>query len=172
MRSLTLREYILIGIMLFLLAMTGAWIGVQRFGLLSTGVLAEQLNKKDNLNATLLLRKQQLARLNKLEKDWLNINRFQETPIISSSLNALVERKASSLKLRNSLQLNPLNSVPEGMEGVQVKMDRLNLDQMFDMLFALEHNKPVVLLEQLEITTIPGSELIRINFRLYKQKKR
>lgn len=171
MRLLSTREWILVGIMLFLIIIVGGSWGIQRFNLSSGTLINEWLNYKKRQKELLNFRQKQLAQINHLERDWLKVNRLRRTPTMSQSLNAFIENGTRRFNVQNNLQLNALSSVAEGIEGIQVRLDRLNLDQLFDILFFLENRRPVILIDQLDIRTLPSSDLLRLTFRIYKQKK-
>lgn len=158
MRPLTLRESALIALMLFLLVAAGAVFGLQKLEA-----------RHGEMQARLALRQQQLETVEALEKEWLALNRQPNLPKIPQSLNAFMENVARRFQISEQLQLSPISNPPVGLEGVRVRWDRLNLDQMFDILFFLENHQPVLLLEQLEILMLPRSDLIRVSFRVYKQ---
>lgn len=158
MRSLSLREYILITVMLLLMAAAGGRFGYQQ--------LEERYAQ---LQASLESKQQQLEVVEQLEKEWLALNRHPDLPTFPQSLNAFLENTAEQFQVKEQLQLNPITNAPLGMEGIRVRLDRLNLDQMYELLFFLENHKPVLWIEQLDLATIPGSDLIRLSFRIYKQ---
>ncbi|MBF0288417.1 MAG: type II secretion system protein M [SAR324 cluster bacterium] len=160
MRPLTQREYILVAMMLALFTLIAITFGLRKLG-------ANDAEIREKLVST----QQQMELVTELEREWEQLSRIPNLPTIPQSLNTFVENGARKFKLENHLQLNALTSVPESTEGIQVKLDRLNLDQLFDMLYFLENHKPVLLMEQLDILTIPRSNLLRASFRLYKQKK-
>ena len=156
--SLSLRNWILIAIMLILLAYTGGTLGFQKLR-----------NHRAQIQANLTLKQKQLEILQLLEKEWLALNRYPTLPVIPQSLNASLENMARQLNIGEKLQLNPIPKPPLGMEGIRVRLNRLNLDEMFDILYFLENHKPVLLIEQWEIITLPSSALLRLSFRIFKQ---
>lgn len=158
MRPLTLRESALIALMLFLLVAAGGMVGLQKLEA-----------RHAEMQARLDLRQQQLETVEALEKEWWALHRQPSLPKIPQSLNAFMENVARRFQISEQLQLSPIPNPPVGMEGVRVRWDRLNLDQMFDILFFLENHQPVLWLEQLEILMLPRSDLIRVSFRIYKQ---
>ena len=158
MRPLTLRESALIALMLLLLAGVGGMLGLQK---LEAHYAQEQ--------ARLALLQQQLETVTALEKEWWMLNRQPSLPTLPQSLNAFMENVARRFQISDQLQLSPIPNPPSGMEGLRVRWERLNLDQMFGILFFLENHQPVLLIEQLEILTLPRSDLIRLSFRIYKQ---
>ena len=163
MRSLTLREIILIVIMLLLIVGAAGRFGFQRL-----------TQYRATIEAALVLKQQQLQIVEQLEKEWLELNRQQTLPLIDRPLKTFVENGVETLNLQenqHNLQMNDLTNVPATMEGIQVRLEQLNLDQLFDVLFFLENHKPVVLIEQLDVTKRPGTNLLRLVFRIYKQKQ-
>ncbi len=162
MRSLALREYILITVMLLLLVGAAGRYGYQ--GLASY---------RFGLEAELTLKQKKLKILEQLEKEGLELSRRVSLPTIPQALKTFVENGVKKFNLhekQHNLQMNDISSVPENMAGIQVRLERLNLDQMFNILFFLEDHKPVVLVEQLEITNKPSTDLFRLTLRIYKQK--
>ena len=157
--NLSSREWILISIMLLLLVIIGGTLGLQKFQIY-----------RAQIQASLTLKEKHLEMLQHLEKEWLALNRNPTLPVIAQSLHASLENTAQYLNIGEKLQLNPIPNPPPDMEGIRVQLDQLNLDEMFDILYFLENHKPVLLIEQWEIITIPGSDLLRLSFRIFKQK--
>ena len=65
-----------------------------------------------------------------------------------------------------------LSNPPEGLDGVQVRLDKLNLDDALEVLYKLENNQPVLQIEQLLFSVAPGSRVVRLNFQVFKQSPR
>ena len=84
-------------------------------------------------------------------------------------LSSFIENVARSFAIQDNLQLNVLQQVEEETEGVQVRLDRLKLDQLTDMLYQLENHRPVLRLSQLNISISPGNRLVRASFQVRKQ---
>ena len=81
-----------------------------------------------------------------------------------------VENIARSLQIQDNLQLNVLNNVEKGTEGVKVGLDRLKLDNLFSMLYRLENHRPVIRTSHLSISISPGDRLVRASFQVHKQQ--
>ena len=86
-----------------------------------------------------------------------------------AALSSFIENVARSFAIQDNLQLNVLPQVEEETEGVQVRLDRLKLDQLMDMLYQLENHRPVLRLSQLNISISPGNRLVRVSFQVRKQ---
>ena len=158
MRSLTLREQLLSGV----LALTIVGIGVG-WGLSGWQGQAQVLERQ--------LAQRQLRELDGLVAEWGRVRQQSTAPVMGKPLSSFVEEVARSLRVQEQLQLNTLSSVPEGTEGVQVRLDQLKLDQLLDVLHRLEHHRPVLRLSQLDLTVSPGSRLVRVSFQGLKQQQ-
>ena len=77
---------------------------------------------------------------------------IQRNPGKIISLIGHIEQLADKNALKERLQLNrvPLDK-SKGVEGVDIKLDQLNLDQIVSFLFLLENSKPQLVIDQLEI---------------------
>ena len=91
-------------------------------------------------------------------------------PVMSQALSSFVENIARSLKIQDNLQLNVLNSVEQGTEGVKVGLDKLKLDSLISMLYKIENHRPVIRTSNLSISVSPGERLVRASFQVHKQK--
>jgi type II secretory pathway component PulM len=159
MRELTLREQILIGLM--------ALFGV----VLAVLFVQKQLDARETrLLQQLESKREQLAELERLGREWSDLQALPTAPTMQEPLSAFVEGIARQLEIQEGLQLNTLSSPPEGMEGVQVRLDKLNLEQALDVLYQLENHHPVLRLEQLLFSVSPGNRQIRLNFQVFKQR--
>lgn len=159
-QNLSSREKSLIGLMGAILLVFLAFLGF-KFIQISSGGSDDQLN----------LRIVDLQQIRKLRQEWEQLNSLPEIPTSTLSLITILERTANSFQLKDSLQLNELPSISEGLEGVQVKLENLNLDQVFHLLYFLENYRPVILIEPLEVSRLPNSDVLRVSFRAYKQKR-
>ena len=90
-------------------------------------------------------------------------------PVMKRPLSSFIENVARSFAIQDNLQLNVLSQVEEETEGVQVRLDRLKLEQLMDMLYQLENHRPVLRLSQLNISISPGNRLVRASFQVRKQ---
>ncbi len=158
MRELTLREQLLLGLLLLIgLAFGGVYVQKQLAG--QEALLQQQL---DN-------RRQQLRQLQALASEWNQLKNRPLAPVMEQPLSAFVEAVARDLKIQDNLQLNALSNPPEGLDGVQVRLDKLNLDDALEVLYRLENNQPVLQIEQLLFSVAPGSRVVRLNFQVFKQ---
>ena len=161
MRELNLREKLLLGLLLLIgLAFGGGYVQKQLAG--QEALLQQQL---DN-------RRQQLRQLQALASEWNQLKNQPLAPVMEQPLSAFVEAVARDLKIQDNLQLNALSNPPEGLDGVQVRLDKLNLDDALEVLYRLENNQPVLQIEQLLFSVAPGSRVVRLNFQVFKQSPR
>ncbi|MGK5091441.1 type II secretion system protein GspM [Deltaproteobacteria bacterium TL4] len=159
MSELSQRERLLIAVMM---------------GLLIALLVSMIAKKLSGYEASLTQQKQtqekRLKEVQKLEKEWIGLQNTSTAPIMPGSLSSFVESTARKLQIHNNLQLNAITNAPSGTEGVQVRLDQLNLDQLFETLYTIEKKYPVLLMDQLDVSISPGSRMLRVAFRVYKQK--
>ena len=158
MLNLTIREQLLIALMFLLLfVLAGIW-----------GV--EYLNSQEkNLQQQLSEREKQIKQVRKLSREWETLQKTTTAPVMSQALSSFVENIARSLQIQDNLQLNVLNNVEKGTEGVKVGLDRLKLDNLISMLYRLENHRPVIRTSHLSISISPGDRLVRASFQVHKQ---
>ena len=158
MLNLTIREQLLIAIMFLLLfVLAGIW-GVK------------YLNSQEKfLQQQLSEREKQIRQVHKLSREWETLQKTPTAPVMSQALSSFVENIARSLQIQDNLQLNVLNNVENGTEGVKVGLDRLKLDHLFSMLYRLENHRPIIRTSDLSISISPGYRLVRDSFQVHKQ---
>ena len=159
MLNLTIREQLLIALMFLLLfVLAGIW-GVK------------YLNRQEKyLQEQLSEREKQKKQFRNLSREWKTLQKTRTAPVMSQALSSFVENIARSLQIQDNLQLNVLNNVEKGTEGVKVGLDRLKLDNLFSMLYRLENHRPVIRTSQLNISISPGDRLVRASFQVHKQQ--
>ena len=159
MLNLTIREQLLIALMFLLLfVLAGIW-------------GAEYLNNQEKyLQLRLSEQEKQIKQIHKLSREWETLQRTTTAPVMNQALSSFVENIARSLQIQDNLQLNVLNNVEKGTEGVKVGLDRLKLDNLLSMLYRLENHRPVIRTSHLSISISPGDRLVRASFQVHKQK--
>ena len=159
MLNLTIREQLLIALMFLLLfVLAGIW-GVK------------YLNRQEKyLQQQLSEREKQIKQVRNLSREWKTLQKTRTAPVMSQALSSFVENIARSLQIQDNLQLNVLNNVEKGTEGVKVGLDRLKLDNLFSMLYRLENHRPVIRTSHLSISISPSDRLVRASFQVHKQK--
>ena len=159
MLNLTIREQLLIALMFLLLfVLAGIW-------------AVNYLNRQEKyLQQQLSEREKQIKQVRNLSREWKTLQKTRTAPVMSQALSSFVENIARSLQIQDNLQLNVLNNVEKGTEGVKVGLDRLKLDNLFSMLYRLENHRPVIRTSHLSISISPGDRLVRASFQVHKQK--
>ena len=158
MPNFSLREQLLIALVLFIIILLfGTW-GIQKINLQKKNLL-QQYEKKEI----------QIKQIRNLSKDWYKLQSSRTAPLMLQDLSSFIENVARSLEIQDNLQLNVLTNVRKGTEGVKVGLDRLKLDQFLSMLYELENHRPVLNTSNLKISISPGSRLIRASFHVLKQ---
>ena len=132
-------------------------------------VFQNQQKTEKQLSSRLEEKKLQLEQLQLLAREWEMLQHEPSAPVMKQPLSSFIENIARSFAIQDNLQLNVLPQVEEETEGVQVRLDRLKLDQLMDMLYQLENHRPVLRLSQLNISISPGNRLVRASFQVRKQ---
>ena len=159
MLNLTIREQLLIAVMFLLLFVLAGIFGVKYLK-----------SQEKNLQQQLYEQEKQIKQVRKLSREWETLQKTPTYPVMSQPLTSFVENIARSLKIQDNLQLNVLNNVEMGTEGVKVALDKLKLDNLFSMLYRLENHRPVIRTSHLSISISPGVRLVRASFHVHKQK--
>jgi len=113
----------------------------------------------------------QIKKIRSLSNEWSQLQRAVTAPIMPQALSSFVENVARSLNIQDNLQLNVLNNVNNGIEGVKVGLDRLELNNFISMLYQLENHRPVLKISYLNISISPGDRQIRASFQVHKQQE-
>ncbi len=159
MLNLTIREQLLIALMFLLLfVLAGMW-GLKYLN-----------NQEEYLQIQLSEREKQIKQVRKLSREWETLKKTTTAPVMSQALSSFVENIARTLQIQDNLQLNVLNNMGNGTEGVKVGLDKLKLDDLFSMLYRLENHRPVIRTSHLSISISPGDRLVRASFQVHKQK--
>ena len=158
MRSLSLREQFFIALMMLIGISFGVFLIYQNIK-----------QKEQKLGIQLDGKKLQLEQIQLLAEEWELLKLEPSAPVMKQPLSSFIENIARSFAIQDNLQLNVLQQVEEETEGVQVRLDRLKLDQLTDMLYQLENHRPVLRLSQLNISISPGNRLVRASFQVRKQ---
>ncbi len=159
MLNLTIREQLLIALMFLLLfVLAGMW-GLKYLN-----------NQEEYLQIQLSEREKQIKQVRKLSREWETLKKTTTAPVMSQALSSFVENIARTLQIQDNLQLNVLNNMENGTEGVKVGLDKLKLDDLFSMLYRLENHRPVIRTSHLSISISPGDRLVRASFQVHKQK--
>ena len=159
MLNFTIREQLLIALMFLLLfVLAGIW-GVKYLN-----------SQEKQLQRQFSEQEKQIKQVRKLSREWETLAKTPTSPVMSQPLSSFVENIARSLQIQDNLQLNVLNNVEIGTEGVKVALDKLKLDNLFSMLYRLENHRPVIRTSHLSISISPGVRLVRASFHVHKQK--
>ena len=159
MLNLTIREQLLIALMFLLLFVLAGVLGLKYLN-----------SQEKHLQRQLSEQEKQIKQVRKLSREWETLEKTPTSPVISHPLSSFVENIARSLQIQDNLQLNVLNNVEMGTEGVKVALDKLKLDNLFSMLYRLENHRPVIRTSHLSISISPGDRLVRASFQVHKQK--
>ena len=127
MRDLTLREQILIALMVILF-----------IAFIPYYFLNQWQQERNRLSVQYTTKIQQLETLQALEQEWQSIRQQPRPAILSRSLSSLMESNASRMGIQDRLQINNLQGLNfEDREGIQVRLNQLNLDEAYELIYFL-----------------------------------
>ena len=88
------------------------------------------------------------------------------------SLIGHLEQLAERAAVKNRLQLNRIpQEKTKGLEGLEVKLDELTLDEMIAFIYSVENSDPVLVLDQLDISpSFRARDLLRVTLRVLSRK--
>ncbi|MCH7479300.1 MAG: type II secretion system protein M [SAR324 cluster bacterium] len=88
------------------------------------------------------------------------------------SLIGHLEQLAGRAAVKNRLQLNRIpQEKTKGLEGLEVKLDELTLDEMIAFIYSVENSDPVLVLDQLDISpSFRDRDLLRVTMRVLSRE--
>jgi hypothetical protein len=83
-----------------------------------------------------------------------------------------IEQLAARNGLKDRIQLNLVpTDKARGVEAINIKLDNLSLDDMVSFIHAIENSKPVLVVDQMEITnSFRSQDQLRLSIRVLAQK--
>ena len=88
------------------------------------------------------------------------------------SLIGHIEQLAARNALKDRIRLNrvPMDK-SKGLEAIDIKVDRLALDELVGFIYTIENSQPILAVDQMEITpSIRAKDLLRLSARVLAQK--
>ena len=151
------REKMLIGILGVLLVGVLLFYGIQGIASMGQG-LQKEISSRENYHRQALAITAEMAKLE---------SRPQQ-PARTRSLIGFVEQLARRINLGERVQLNLIpNDNRSGLQGIDIKVSDLTLDEMFELLFALENSEIQLMIQQLELNpSFRHRDLLRLSIRV------
>jgi len=134
-------------------------------------VISQFRGYRENLERTITQHTAMLNKAKVLSSDLAVQKRNPATKAKIASLIGHIEKLAEKNALKERLQMNrvPLDK-NKGVEGVDIKLDQLNLDQVVSFLYLLENSRPQLVIDQLEIDpSFREKNHLRISLRVLAQ---
>jgi len=156
---LSTREKLLIGLLVALLLGLGLFLGVRSV----TGRLAELRSRLVVQEAMLQKAAALTAELQRLQQP----EPARRTPR-TRSLIGYVEQLADRAGVRDRVQLNLIaQESRSGLQGLDIKVERLSLDEMVHFLYSLEDADYRLVIDQLELSpSFRDKDLLRLSLRV------
>jgi len=156
---LSTREKLLIGLLVALLVALGVFLGVRG----ATGRLAE-------LRSRVTVQEAMLQRAAALTSELRRLQQPEPTRRgpRTRSLIGYVEQLADKAGVRDRVQLNLIaQDSRSGLQGLDIKVERLSLDEMVHLLYSLEDADYRLVIDQLEVgPSFRDKELLRLSMRV------
>lgn len=104
------------------------------------------------------------AIMEELEK----LERLPKRRVRSRSLIGFVEQLANKINLKDRIQLNLISKDNRsGLQGLNIKVDELTLDEMMDLIYALESAEMPLMIQQFEMKpSFRNRDLLRLTLRV------
>jgi general secretion pathway protein M len=156
---LSTREKLLIASLVGLLLVLGLYLGISGLH----GHLAE-LRSRVQVREALLQKAAALSgELQRMQQP-----EARRQPVRTRSLIGYVEQLADGVGLRDRIQLNAIPTDPSsGLQGVDVKVERITLDEMVNLLYSLENADDRLIIDQLDLSpSFRDKDLLRLSMRV------
>lgn len=156
---LSTREKLLIALLAAMLMGLGVYLGVQNLH----DRLVE-LRSRTELRTALLQKGLQVrAELQRLQRAGT-----QRHTVHTRSLISYVEQLADGVGLRDRIQLNAIpQDSNSDVQGVDLKVDRMTLDEMVSLLYSLEDADYRLIVDQLDLSpSFRDKDLLRLSVRV------
>lgn len=154
---LSTREKALLVLLALVLAGAGAFYGLRALATHEQGLALELRRQQETLREAQALRRE-VARLERRPTA-----RVLERPLIGH-----VEELAGRVGLGERIQLNVLpEQTLSGMQGVELRLDQLTLDELVQLLHTVENSEPALVIDQMELApSFREQDLLRVNMRV------
>jgi len=156
---LSTREKLLIAVLAVLLLSLGLWSGLRNL----RGNLTE-------LRSRVVVREAMLQKASLLNSE---LARMQAPPTRRQtaqprSLIGFVEQLADKVGVRDRIQLNLIQrETKSGLQGIDIKAERLSLDEMVNLLYTLEDSDYRLIIDQLDLSpSFRDKDLLRLSMRV------
>lgn len=160
---LSTREKGLIAVLVLLLVGTGLYFGV--------GAARERLRELERRVATQEAMAQKAAALTR------EVQRLQQPPTrrrtpVTGSLIGYAEQLAARVGVKDRIQLNVLpRDTSRGLQGLDMRVDRLTLDELVNLLYTVENADYRLVIDQIEISpSFRDQALLRLSMRVLSRE--
>ncbi len=154
---LSTREKLLIVILVALLLCTGLFFTVR-----------SMLEYERGLERRILAQTSWLQKASALSAELSRLQRPRRRKVRTRSLIGYVEQLADRIRLKDRIQLNLIGrDAVSGLQGIDIKVDRLTLDEMVNLLYSLENADLPLVVNRLELSpSFRDKELLRLSMRV------
>lgn len=96
------------------------------------------------------------------------LERLPKRRVRSRSLIGFVEQLGNNINLKDRIQLNLIpKDKRSGLQGLNIKVNNLTLDEMFNLIFALESAEMPLMIQQFELNpSFRDRDLLRLSLRV------
>ena len=154
---LSMREKLLVGLLVVLLAAGGVWFGAKAVAGYERSLVARTVRQEALLN-----------RVQALQTELTRLRRQPAGVELDRPLIGYVERLAEQIQLKDRIQLNAVpQQTLDGVQGVDLRVDNLTLDEAVNLLYILEDAEAALVIDQLEISpAFRDKSLLRLSMRV------
>lgn len=154
---LSTREKLLIVILVALLLCIGLFFTAR-----------SMLEYERGLERRILAQTSWLQKASALSAELSRLQRPRRRKVRTRSLIGYVEQLADRIRLKDRIQLNLIaRDAASGLQGIDIKVDRLTLDEMVNLLYSLENADLPLVVNRLELSrSFRDKELLRLSMRV------
>ena len=151
------REKGLIAVLVLLLVLSGVYLGIQK-----------ALEVRQAKHNSILRRQAILTEAEVLKAQLAVFSRGSVRKVRAGSLISHVEKLAARISLNDQVQLNLLpQDKDRGVQGVEIKVNNLTLDDMVKLVHALESSPQQLIIDQMELSpAFRAQDLLRLSMRV------
>lgn len=154
---LSTREKLLIATLVALLLCTGLFFTAR-----------SMLEYERALERRILAQHSLLQKASALSVELSRLQQPRRRKVRTRSLIGYVEQLADRIRLKDRIQLNLIGrDAVSGLQGIDIKVDRLTLDEMVNLLYSLENADLPLVVNRLELSpSFRDKELLRLSMRV------
>jgi len=155
--TLSTREKLLVALLGLSLLGIGLFYGLRSLG-----------GRQEALQGAIAVRTAFLQEARMLQSELARANSSRPQGARTKSLIGYVEQLATRIRMKDRIQLNLIaKDSQSGLQGLNIKIDQLTLDELVELIHALENASLPLIIQQMELgPSFRDKELLRLTLRV------